>query len=85
MFSFAFRPLYRRVKSLRHPSDRRLGAPQVRAGRRGEEYILYPIGIRTLIPRSSRPQPITIPTELFRLPQYTKKKKIIMNMCEQET
>jgi len=35
--SFTPRPLYPRGKSLRYPLDRRLGGPQSRSGRGGEE------------------------------------------------
>jgi hypothetical protein len=40
-------------KSPLYPSDRRLGGPQSRSGRRGEEKILDPTGTRIPIPRSS--------------------------------
>jgi hypothetical protein len=46
------RPLYRRGKSPRYPLERRLGGPQNRAGRRGEEKILDPTGTRTPTPLS---------------------------------
>jgi hypothetical protein len=36
-----------------YPLDRRLGEPQSRSGRRGEEKILDPTGTRTPTPRSS--------------------------------
>jgi hypothetical protein len=42
MFSFTPLPLYPRAKSPRYPFDRRLGGPQSRSGRRGEEKILDP-------------------------------------------
>jgi hypothetical protein len=38
--SFTPRPLYSRGKSPRYPLDRKLGGPQSRSGRRGEEKIL---------------------------------------------
>jgi hypothetical protein len=38
--NFMPRPLYPRGKSHRYPLDRRLGGPQSRSGRRGEEKIL---------------------------------------------
>jgi hypothetical protein len=40
-------------KEPRYPFDRRLGGPQSRSGRSGEEKILDPTGTRTPIPRSS--------------------------------
>jgi hypothetical protein len=46
-------PLYPRGKSPRYPSDRRLGGPQSRSGRFGEEKILDPTGTRTATPQSS--------------------------------
>jgi hypothetical protein len=48
------RPLYLRGKSPRYPSDRRLGGPQSRSGRRGEMKILAPIWNLTPTPCSSR-------------------------------
>jgi hypothetical protein len=48
--SFTPRPLYPRGKSPRYPLDRRLGGPQSRSGRRGEEKILDPTGTRTMKP-----------------------------------
>jgi hypothetical protein len=47
------RPLYPRGKSPQYPLDRRLGGPQSRSERRGEEKILDPTGVRTPTPRSS--------------------------------
>jgi hypothetical protein len=38
-----------------YPLDRRLGGPQSRSERRGEEKIPDPTGIRTPTPRSSSP------------------------------
>jgi hypothetical protein len=54
--SFTPRPLYPRGKSPRYPLDRRLGGPQSRSARRGEEKILDPTGTR--IPTSSVVQPV---------------------------
>jgi hypothetical protein len=48
------RPLYPRGKRLRYSSDRRLGGPQNRSGRLGEEKILDPTGTRTPNPPSSQ-------------------------------
>jgi hypothetical protein len=45
--SFTSRPLYPQRKNLQYPLDRRLGGPQSRSGRRGEEKIHDPTGIRT--------------------------------------
>jgi hypothetical protein len=42
-------------KSPPYPLDRRLGGPQSWSGRRREEKIHDPTGIRTLTPRSSSP------------------------------
>jgi hypothetical protein len=51
--NFTPRPLYPREKSPRYPLDRRLGGPQSRSGRPGEEKILGPTGTRTPTPLSS--------------------------------
>jgi hypothetical protein len=59
---FTPRPLYPRRKSPLYLLDRRLGGPQNRSGRRGEEKILDPTGTR-----ASTPPPVAIPTALFRL------------------
>jgi hypothetical protein len=53
VISFTPLPLYPRGKSPRYPLDRRLGGPQSRSGRRGEEKILDPPGTRAPTPRSS--------------------------------
>jgi hypothetical protein len=66
MVSFTLRPLYPREKAP-IPLDRRLGGPQRRSGRRGEEKILDLTGTRTPTPRSSSLQPVAIPTTLSRL------------------
>jgi hypothetical protein len=47
--------------------DRKLGGPQSRFGRRGEEKILDPTGTRNPTPRSSSPWPVAIPTALSSL------------------
>jgi hypothetical protein len=65
--SFTPRPLYPQGKSLRYPLDRRLGGPQSRSGRHGEEKNLGPTGTRSPTPSSSRLYPVAIPTELSRL------------------
>jgi hypothetical protein len=51
--SITSRPLFYRLKNPRYPLDTRLGGPQSRCGRHGEEKILDPTGIRTPTPRSS--------------------------------
>jgi hypothetical protein len=53
--SFTPRSLYPRWKSSRNTLYMRLGAPQIRSGRRGEGKILDPSGFRTPIPQSSSP------------------------------
>jgi hypothetical protein len=60
--SFTPQPLYSRAKSPRYPLDMRLGGPQNRSGRRGEQKIPDPTGIRTLTPPSSNPD--AVPTAL---------------------
>jgi hypothetical protein len=52
---FTRRPLYSRGRSLRYPLDRRLGGPQSRSGRCGEEKILDPTGTRTPTPLVVQP------------------------------
>jgi hypothetical protein len=66
----SFRPLphYSQGKSPQCPFCRRLGGPQSRCGRLGEEKILDPTGTRTPTSRSSSPLPVAIPTTLSRLP-----------------
>jgi hypothetical protein len=51
--SFTLLPLYRRGMILCYPLDGRLGGPQSRSGRRGEEKILRPTGTRNPTPRPS--------------------------------
>jgi hypothetical protein len=53
----------------RYPLDR-LGGPQNRSGRRGEEKDRIPIGTGTPTPRPSSPYPVASPTALTRLPIY---------------
>jgi hypothetical protein len=65
--SFTPLPLYPRGKNPRYLLDRRLGGPQSRSGRHGEEKILDRIGTRTPTSRSSSPEPVAIPTTLSRL------------------
>jgi hypothetical protein len=55
------RPLYLRGKSPRYPLDRRLGRPQSRSGRRGEEKILGPTGTLVVQPVASRYTDYAIP------------------------
>jgi hypothetical protein len=66
--SFTLRPLYSPGKSPRYPLYRRLGGPQSRSGRRGEEKILDPTGTRNFDPTVV--QAVAIPTELSRLLAY---------------
>jgi hypothetical protein len=65
VINFSPRPLYPQGKSHRYPLDRRLGGPQSRSERFGEEKILDPTGTRTPTPRSSKP--VAMPTTLSRL------------------
>jgi hypothetical protein len=62
--SFTPNPFYSQEKSPRYPLDRRLGGPQSRSGRRGEEKILDHTRTRTPTPRLSSPWPVAIPTTL---------------------
>jgi hypothetical protein len=59
VFSFTLRLLYPRGSRPRYPLARRLGGPQSRSGRRGEEKNLALPGIET-----RAVQPVAIPTEL---------------------
>jgi hypothetical protein len=59
--------IYPRGKSSQSSLDRRLGGPQSRSGRRGEEKMLDPNGTLTPTLRSSSPLPVAIPTMLSRL------------------
>jgi hypothetical protein len=64
--SFTPRLLYPRGKSPWYPFDRRLGGPQIGFEHGTEEKNSQPPpGIETPIIRSSSPQPVDIPTELF--------------------
>jgi hypothetical protein len=65
--SYTPRTLYPRGKSPRYPLDRRLGGPQNRSGRRGEEENLAATGTRTPTSQPSSPLPVAIPTMLSRL------------------
>jgi hypothetical protein len=59
--NFTPRPLYPPGKSPRYPLDGRLGGPQSRSGRFGEEKkILDSTGTRTPIPLSSSPKLVAI-------------------------
>jgi hypothetical protein len=55
LVSFTPLPLYSRGKSLRYPLDRRLGGPQSRSGRSGEEKILHPTKTRNSDPSVVQP------------------------------
>jgi hypothetical protein len=52
-------------KGPRYPLDRRLGGPQSRSGRFGEQKIIDPTGTRTPTPRSSSPYIVAIITIIF--------------------
>jgi hypothetical protein len=65
--SFTPWPLYTRGKSPQYSLDRRLGGPQSRSGRREEVKILIPNRTWTPTQQSSSPQPVAIPTVLYRL------------------
>jgi hypothetical protein len=65
--SFTPLPLCPCGKCPRYPLDRRLGGPQSRSGRRGEDKILEPSGAQTPTPLSSSPLPVAVPTTLSRL------------------
>jgi hypothetical protein len=53
--NFTLRPLYPRGKSPRYPLDRKLGGPQSRSGRFGEEKILDPTWTGTPTPSVVQP------------------------------
>jgi hypothetical protein len=57
--SFTSRPLYPRGKSPRYPLLRRLGGPQSRSGRRGEEKILDPMTDNVQVSNCT-PEPSTL-------------------------
>jgi hypothetical protein len=63
-------PLYPWGKSPWYPLDRRLGGPQSRSGRHGEEKILGPPRTRNLTPRLPSPYPVAILTALFDIEEF---------------
>jgi hypothetical protein len=67
VISLTPRPLYPRGINPWYLQDRRLGEPNSRSGRRGEEKILYSTGTPTHW--SLSPQPVVMKTELPRLPE----------------
>jgi len=68
--SYTTRPLYPRGKSPRHPLDRRLGGPQRRSGRGGEEENSLPLpGIE---PRSPSRSLVTLLSEQPRLAHHSR-------------
>jgi hypothetical protein len=69
--------LYPRGKSPPYPLDRRLGGPQSRSGRRGEDKIIDPTGTRTPTPLLSIQLLVAIPTALSRLLTATHAKRKI--------
>jgi hypothetical protein len=86
MVSFTPRSPYPLRKSIRYPLDKRLGGPQGRSGRRGEEKIIDSTGLRTPARRSSSPLLVAIPTALSRrLTQYQRAKLILNTLCRQNT
>jgi hypothetical protein len=66
VISFTPRPFYPKGKIPRYPSNRRLGWPQNRSGRRGDMENLTPTGTRTPTLR-----PVTIMTALSRMDHVT--------------
>jgi hypothetical protein len=81
--SFTHRPLCLQVKSPRYPLDRKLGGPQSRSGRCGDEKNSQPM------PRLEPPiiQPVAerYMTELSRLPCHTSNKLNKVNCSDYET
>jgi hypothetical protein len=69
MVTFTLRPLYPRGKNARYPLDRRLGGPQNRSGRRGEENILGDSSSDPTVsqPAASRYNDYAIPAPVFRV------------------
>jgi hypothetical protein len=63
------------------PLDRRLGGPQSRSGRFGEEKILDPSGTRTPTTQSSSPRLVAIPITLSRLLTEAYMYINILNIC----
>jgi hypothetical protein len=79
--SFTRRLLYLRERSPRYQLDRRLGGPQSRSERRGEEKFIDPTGTRTPTPPSSSPFPVAIPcTGCI---EHKKVKKYMQNLCKE--
>jgi hypothetical protein len=70
MVSFRPLPLCPLGKGLRYPLDRRLGGPQSRSGRRGEEKILEPTGTQT--PTSSVIQPVASRYTDYDIPAHSR-------------
>jgi hypothetical protein len=66
--SFTSRPLYSRRNGPRYPWDRRLGGPQSRSGRGGEEIKSHYGPCREFNPARQARSLVSILTELFRLP-----------------
>jgi hypothetical protein len=68
VFSFTSRPLYPQGNSPCYPLDGRLGGPQSRSGRGGEEKNSQPPpGIESYNPKRPDRSLVTIPSELTRL------------------
>jgi hypothetical protein len=68
LVSFTPQPLYPQGKSPWYPVDKRLGGPQIRSGRGGEEKNSQPPrGIESYNPDRPAHSLVAIPTELSRL------------------
>jgi hypothetical protein len=67
VIGFTLWPLNPRGECTRFSLDRRLGEPQRRSGRRGEQKSFDSSGTRTQTPRTSSSYPAAIPTALSRL------------------
>jgi hypothetical protein len=68
--SFTPRSIYRRGNSLQYKLNKKLGGPQSRFGSCGLENNL--LALAGIEPRSSSPQSVALPTELYQLPSSIK-------------
>jgi hypothetical protein len=81
--SFTPRPLYPQVTSPWHSFDRRLGGPQNRSGRGGEEKnSQLPPGIEPYNPDRPARSLVTIPTELSKLVYYNEYFNLFLAVIE---